>query len=250
MRPPLPLPPSIDPTAIHEFDYRRVYTRGRFRHDQEMLVGPRLHDGNDGYMVYTPLDREPDRFGRRADTIIVCRGWIAKKFEKQRDRDQERGVPRGDVDVQGLLREPPKENMFTPGNRPGLQYWYFPDVEQMARITGAKPVYVEQTMSADRLVDANAAESADVGDRAKSTGVLRQRSAWDTDRKAARGKPPEQPRPVHLHLVSLVERRQASSASDPSPRYSLCLATSIMLWMIVRKPPSYIANRVRQNKEW
>lgn len=33
-------------------------------------------------------------------------------------------------------------------------------------------------------------------------------------------------------------------------RYSLSLATSIMLWMVIRKPPSDIAKRVRMNKHW
>lgn len=33
-------------------------------------------------------------------------------------------------------------------------------------------------------------------------------------------------------------------------RYALAAATSIMLWMVVKKPPADIARRVRQNKEW
>ena len=33
-------------------------------------------------------------------------------------------------------------------------------------------------------------------------------------------------------------------------RYSLSAATAIMFWMLVRKPPSDIARRVRQNKAW
>ena len=36
----------------------------------------------------------------------------------------------------------------------------------------------------------------------------------------------------------------------PFGRYSLSLATSVMLWMVLRKPPSSIARRVRQNREW
>lgn len=48
--------------------------------------------------------------------------------------------------------------------------------------------------------------------------------------------------------------------SDPDPerptmhltitRYALAAATSVMLWMVVKKPPQDIARRVRQNKEW
>lgn len=32
--------------------------------------------------------------------------------------------------------------------------------------------------------------------------------------------------------------------------YSLALATSIMFWMVVRKPPSGVAARVKNSREW
>ncbi len=34
--------------------------------------------------------------------------------------------------------------MFTPDNRPEKGEFYFPDVEQMARLTGSQAVWVEQ----------------------------------------------------------------------------------------------------------
>lgn len=149
MRPPLPLPPRIDPAAIHDFDYRRVTARGEFRHDQEMLVGPRLHDGNNGYLVVTPLERED------GSKILVNRGWIAKSMrEKSARRAKDpKALPEGEVTVEGLLREPWKKNMFTPENRPDKGEFYFPDVEEMARLSGAVPVWVEETMKPD-LVEA------------------------------------------------------------------------------------------------
>ena len=144
LKPPLPLPPCIDPAVIKDFDYRRVITTGLLRHDQEMLVGPRIHDGNDGYLVVTPLQREGD-----ASTILVNRGWISKKFKRQVDRQA--GLPIGVVTVEGLLREPWKKNMFTPGNKPEMGEFYFPDVEQMAKFTGSDPVWVEETMGMYRM---------------------------------------------------------------------------------------------------
>jgi len=140
VRPPLPLPPQIDPSAIHEFDYRRVYAKGKFRHDREMLVGPRLHDGEDGYMVITPLERA----GGAGTTVLVNRGWIAKKFKTQASRPE--GLPQGEVTVQGLLREPWKKNFFTPANDPPRGAFYFPDVEEMASWSGSQAVWVEATM--------------------------------------------------------------------------------------------------------
>lgn len=148
VRDPLPLPPAIDPNAIKDFDYRRITATGKFRHDQEMLIGPRLHDGNDGYLVITPLERQFDGFIGNA-TILVCRGWIPKDKAAQSSRPE--GLPRGEVTVQGLLREPWKKNMFTPDNKPAQGAFYFPDVAQMAKHTGSQPVWIEETMRQDLI---------------------------------------------------------------------------------------------------
>ena len=139
VRTPLPLPPHIDHSAVKDFDYRRVSATGHFRHDQEMLIGPRIHDGNNGYLVVTPLEREG-----KGTTVLVNRGWIPKKLKRQADRKE--GLPTGEVTVEGLLREPWKKNMFTPDNKPELGEYYFPDVHQMANVTGSQPVWVEETM--------------------------------------------------------------------------------------------------------
>jgi surfeit locus 1 family protein len=148
VREPLPLPPRVDPDAIHDFDFRRVLARGRFRHDQEMLIGPRMRDGEDGYMVVTPLERDSEGGGGSqagSTTVLVNRGWISKKMRRQSDRGPN-ALPQGEVMVEGLLREPWKKNMFTPENRPDKGEFYFPDVRQMAELTGSQPVWIESTM--------------------------------------------------------------------------------------------------------
>lgn len=139
IREPLPLPPRVDPEAIADFDYRRVVTTGRFRHDLEMLIGPRMRDGEQGYMVITPLEREG------GSTVLVNRGWIPKRLRDQRQRSRD-SLPQGEIVVEGMLREPWKKNMFTPDNRPDKGEFYFPDVRQMAELTGAQPVWIEATM--------------------------------------------------------------------------------------------------------
>ena len=140
IRPPLPLPPRIDKSSISDFDYRRVYATGKFRHDKEMLVGPRMHDGTDGFFVITPLERP-----KGESTILVNRGWISRDKRFQRDRS-EGALPEGEVTVAGLLREPWKKNFFTPVNKPEDGKFYFPDVEQMAQVAGAEAVWIEETM--------------------------------------------------------------------------------------------------------
>lgn len=139
-REPLPLPPRVDPDAVAEdFDYRRVYCTGTLRHDREMLIGPRMHDGEQGFMVVTPLERAD------GSTVLVNRGWIPKRLRDQRARARD-SLPTGEVKVEGLLRKPWKKNMFTPENRPDKGEFYFPDVKQMAELTGAQPVWIEATM--------------------------------------------------------------------------------------------------------
>ncbi|PWY82255.1 hypothetical protein BO70DRAFT_362176, partial [Aspergillus heteromorphus CBS 117.55] len=120
------------------------------RHDQEMLVGPRMREGEDGFFVITPLEREGE------STILVNRGWISRKMMNQKDREE--GLPRGEVVVEGLLREPWKKNYFTPDNKPEDGKFYFPDVQQMADLTGSQPVWIEQTMVPD-LVEAYTREA-------------------------------------------------------------------------------------------
>lgn len=140
IRDPLPLPPRLDPSVVPEFDYRRVYATGVLQHEKEMLVGPRMLDGKDGFFVITPLAR-----GKGASTVLINRGWISREKQFQRDRDP-RSLPQGEITVAGLLREPWKKNVFTPDNKPEEAKFYFPDVYQMAEIAGAEPVWIEATM--------------------------------------------------------------------------------------------------------
>ena len=207
VQPPLPLPPTVDPNAIHDFDYRRVYTTGRYRHDQEMLIGPRLHDGADGFLVVTPLEREG------GSKILVNRGWISKERRGSRERALH-GLPRDEVTVQGLLREPWKKNLFTPENRPERNEWYFPDVESMARVTGSTPVWIETTMQPDLIM------------------------TWDREQK---GIPIGRPAEVNL---------RNNHTQYIFTWFSLSLATTIMLGMVLKRPPRGAAARVRKNIEW
>ncbi|KAE8350280.1 cytochrome oxidase [Aspergillus coremiiformis] len=207
VKPPLPLPPQIDPDAIPEFDYRRVYATGHLRHDQEMLVGPRMREGEDGFIVITPLER-----GEGQSTVLVNRGWISKKMKNKKDRAE--GLPQGEVTVEGLLREPWKKNMFTPDNKPEDGKFYFPDVEQMAELTGSQPVWIEETMIPDMVEWYNRSDK----------GIPIARSAEVTLKNN------------HSQYIFTW--------------YGLCFATSIMLWMIIRKRPNDATRRVRQNINW
>ena len=53
--------------------------------------------------------------------------------------------------------------MFTPDNKPESGEFYFPDVEQMARITGSQPVWIEETMGMALNCRLNGAQKANYG---------------------------------------------------------------------------------------
>ncbi len=167
VRPPVPLDPENVAAAVAhsqgktevdgirsdaaDFDYRRIVAIGTFRHDQEMLVGPRVHEGHAGFFVVTPLEIvSVDGQGRptgETATVLVNRGWISRERRAQRSRAGVPGaLPRGLVRVEGMLRAPWKRNMFTPENRPDKGEFYFPDVHEMAQLTGSLPLWVEATM--------------------------------------------------------------------------------------------------------
>ncbi|KAF8525677.1 SURF1 family-domain-containing protein [Trichophaea hybrida] len=208
VKPPLPLPPQVDPTAIEEFDYRQVLATGKFRHDQEMLVGPRVREGENGFQVVTPLERTD------GSKILVNRGWISKAKKAHRERGPD-ALPQGEVTVEGLLRAPWKKNMFTPDNRPELNEFYFPDVDQMAKLVQAQPVWIEETMAEPDLIVAMNAQAS--------------------------GKPIGRPAEVNIrnnHLQYIVTW------------YGLSFATSVMLYLLVRKPPGNVSRIVRQSKDW
>ncbi|KAH7037117.1 SURF1 family-domain-containing protein [Microdochium trichocladiopsis] len=217
VREPLPLPPRIDPDAIHDFDFRRVVARGKFRHDLEMLVGPRMRDGEQGFMVVTPLEREGGSGGGQGGgetaTVLVNRGWISKTLRDQRNRHPS-ALPRGEVTVEGLLREPWKKNMFTPENRPDLNEFYFPDVKQMAALTGSQAVWVEQTMEPSLM------------------------QVIDYQNKG-----------IPIGRAAEVNLRN-NHAQYIFTWYGLAVATSIMFYMVVKKPPTEVTRRVRQNRDW
>lgn len=167
-----------------------------------------MHDGVDGYLVVTPLERESGE-----TTILINRGWISREKQYQQDRDPS-SLPKGPVTISGLLREPWKKNFFTPNNKPEDGKFYFPDVYQMARVSGSEPVWIEETMEPSLLASYDRQDKGIPIGRAAEVNL----------------------RNNHTQYIFTW--------------YSLSAATAVMMWMVLRKKPSNIQNRVRQNTEW
>ncbi|CAG8510645.1 12330_t:CDS:2 [Cetraspora pellucida] len=133
-------------------------------------------------------------------TVLVRRGWISKdKVDSSTRKDNQF---EGIVNIEGILKKSEKKNWFTPKNNPNRNEWLWIDVETMAERTGAQPVLVEQSLEGSPyLINKMIDDGIPVG---KIPNVdLR-----------------------NTHLQYAITW------------YSLSVATSIMLYTLVRKPPA------------
>ncbi|KAI7871862.1 SURF1 family-domain-containing protein [Spinellus fusiger] len=136
--PAIPLPRRISPDALDDYEYRRVRVVGKYRHDQEMLLGPRTRgDGVVGYFLVTPLERP------NGITILVKRGWVPSSKKDKQTRPE--SLVEEQVEIEGLLRASEKPNSFTPHNNIEQNEWYWVDVETMSRLMSTEPLLVERT---------------------------------------------------------------------------------------------------------
>jgi surfeit locus 1 family protein len=129
---PAPLPAAIDDPAA--WDFRRVAVTGRFRHDQEMFLGPRTHEGRLGYHLITPLERTD------GGVVLVSRGWIP--YEMRDSAPRADGNPEGVVTIAGVARVPSRPGWMQPDNKPEENQWFGIDFAAMGRRIGADPVPV------------------------------------------------------------------------------------------------------------
>lgn len=136
---PLPLPKSVLPEDVPNYEYRKVLIKGRFDYDNELFVGPRLHDGERGYLLITPFIRSSD-----GQKVLVDRGWIHEsKMDLKSRKLRHLSVPLGETTVECLLRVAPKKGMFHIDHEPGTRIFRYVDLELMLRETGALPLYAQ-----------------------------------------------------------------------------------------------------------
>lgn len=122
--PAVPLPDRFpDPEMI---EFTRVRLEGRFRHDQEFLVGARTENGRVGYHVVTPFVLTDGR------VILVNRGWVP---ENRRDpATRAAGQVEGELAIDGLLRTGGWKGLdfARPPNKPEARFYFWIDLPAMA----------------------------------------------------------------------------------------------------------------------
>ncbi|KAK9246844.1 SURF1 family-domain-containing protein [Lipomyces tetrasporus] len=205
--PPLVLPPQVNPDAAANLQYRRVLAKGKFRFDQEILVGPRVNECESGYICITPFEREG------GSKILVNRGWIRKDMADQRKRRPE-ALPTDDVFVEGLIKLPARRNYFTPENEPHRGLFYFVDVAAFAAMTGSQPVIIEELVT--KYVDPDVFVS------------------WEVLANAG----------IPIGRLPKIDLKN-NHAQYIATWFGVCIATSIMFVIMARSPKSARTQKIK-----
>jgi surfeit locus 1 family protein len=145
-QPPQPLPSRATWEKLDQEkeEFRRVSFPAEFLPGQEALVytpGAALRPDvkGAGYLVFAPA-RLPG-----GSVVVINRGFVPPDRKDVASRPE--GVPKGTVDVVGVLRWPETRNLFTPGEDAKENIWFLRDPQAMSARAGwgaAAPFYVEQ----------------------------------------------------------------------------------------------------------
>lgn len=146
---PIPLP--IDPMELKELEYRSVKTRGYFDHSKELYVLPRsLVDPEREAREAGRLTSNPESGANVITpfyctdlgiTILVNRGFVPKKKVKPETRLK--GQIQDEIDLVGVVRLSETRKPFVPENNIEKNRWHYRDLEAMARVTGAEPIFID-----------------------------------------------------------------------------------------------------------
>ncbi|XP_036973786.1 surfeit locus protein 1 [Acanthopagrus latus] len=146
---PIPLP--VDPHELKSLEYRRVKVRGKYDHSQEMYILPRSpvdpekeareagqlsSSGETGANVITPFHCTD-----LGITILVNRGYVPR--QKIRPETRMKGQTEDEVEVVGVVRQTEQRKPFVPQNDVERNRWHYRDLETMASVTGAEPIFID-----------------------------------------------------------------------------------------------------------
>lgn len=149
---PIPLPEICSEKDLDDMEYSKFIVEGEFDHFKEIYLRPRMavtprnqKDGGSlistsprvGAQVITPF-YIPDR----GYSILVNRGFVDEKQINPETRQA--GQVSGTVSVTGIFRRTETGRMI-PSNDPSRGVWKSTNVEEMAQVTGTRPILLEAT---------------------------------------------------------------------------------------------------------
>ncbi len=116
-------PPPVDAAALR---YRPIRLEGRFRHDRELYLEARSHQGRAGLHLVTPLVLDDGR------VVLVDRGWVPPG--RRRPETRAEGQVAGPVSLTATLRTGGWKgyDFLRPENDPAGNAWVWMDLPRMA----------------------------------------------------------------------------------------------------------------------
>ena len=129
------------------FNYRRIKVSGKLNHKNEIHVIGKTYEGNAGFHIITPLTTED------GSTILVNRGWVPKKYIKRETRLF--SLPKGIVEVVGLVRMPQIKGKFVPVNEPENGFWFTiipSQILEFIKVKGEKTFYIDELKVGNDIV--------------------------------------------------------------------------------------------------
>ncbi|XP_062446600.1 surfeit locus protein 1 isoform X2 [Rhea pennata] len=146
-----PIPLTLDPMELKELEYRPVKVRGRFDHSKELYILPRsLVDPEREAREAGRLTSNPENGANVITpfyctdlgvTILVNRGFVPKKRLKPETRLK--GQIEDEIDLTGVVRLSETRKPFVPENNIEKNRWHYRDLEAMAKVTGAEPIFID-----------------------------------------------------------------------------------------------------------
>lgn len=104
-------------------DYQRVKLTGTFDHAHEFYFPSRVHNGQVGFHIVTPL------LTPMGQTYLINRGWVP--IEKQEAATRPAGQVEGPVTITGIARQPHPASRWQPVNDVVNNRWYGFDLSLM-----------------------------------------------------------------------------------------------------------------------
>jgi surfeit locus 1 family protein len=123
----VPLELALDADAVSPRgaeEYRRVCAEGTFHNDRELYFFVTNLQGDAGFHIVTPLEREG------GTAVLVDRGWVPPARKDPATRRE--GLVQGVVRVCGIVVGPENGGLFAPDNDPAGNLWYVRAPKEMA----------------------------------------------------------------------------------------------------------------------
>ncbi|AMD21938.1 HFR083Wp [Eremothecium sinecaudum] len=138
---PIPMPKHFSPEMCELLEYAKVKVKGKFLHDEEIFVGPKLRNGTKGYTLFTPFIRKDT-----GEKILIERGWISEENVLPTNRKlRHLSLPEGEnVELTCVIRVPKARGTFQWDKKDSeSRVWQIPDMPDIFASTGTLPVHLQ-----------------------------------------------------------------------------------------------------------